>query len=148
MQGELSQEQIDQLLYARDIGRIGCYAEGRIYIVPINYVYDGESIYAQSMHGMKLAMMQANPEVCFEVDQIDNASNWQSIVAWGIFEILKGEEAAQALQLLMQAVTASIAGGKSLHEMRTLSAMAATRPGISIYRVRLTEKTGRFEKTM
>src|SRR5579884_3829250 len=97
MFGELSQEQIDQVLHAGIVGRIGCHAEGKTYVIPISYVYDGESIYAQSLAGLKLQMMRLNPEVCFEVDQIKNASNWQSVIAWGTFEELKGEEGAKAL---------------------------------------------------
>ena len=147
MQGELDQDKIDQLLYYKDIGRIACYADGRTYIVPINYTYDGTYIYAHSLSGKKLDMMRANPEICFEVDMIHNASNWRSVIAWGIFEELKGEEAARAMKLLTRTLISSIAGSGSLHDIskQVGSREAMKRSNITVYRIQLTEKTGRFE---
>lgn len=148
MFGELNQEQVERVLYAESVGRIGCYAERRTYVVPINYVYDGESIYGHSINGMKLQMMRLNPEVCFEIDQIKNASNWQSVIAWGTFEELKGEEAAHAMHLLVQRMLILIASGQSIHEMVKTDAphTDAERHIMSVYRIHLVEKTGRFEK--
>lgn len=148
MFGELNQAQIDQVLRTEAVGRIGCHAEGRTYVIPISYVYDSNNVYAQSIPGMKLYMMRLNPEVCFEVDCIKNASNWQSVIAWGTFEELKGEEGTNALHLLMQRMTALIAGGQSLHMMIRTDArdISPTREITSLYRIQLTEKTGRFEQ--
>lgn len=56
MLGELNKGQIEQVLLSELIGRIGCYADGQTYVVPITYVYDGESIYGHSVDGMKLRM--------------------------------------------------------------------------------------------
>ena len=147
MQGELDQDKIDQLLYYKDLGRIACYAEGRPYIVPINYVYDGTYIYAHSLDGKKLDMMRTNPEICFEVDMIQNTSNWRSVIAWGTFEELKGEEATRAMKLLTRSLISSIAGSSALHDMNTQvgSGEMMNRPNIVVYRIHLTEKTGRFE---
>ncbi len=145
---ELNQEQISKVLHAGEIGRIGCHAEGRTYVIPVSYAYDGKSIYAQSIPGMKLHMMRLNPEVCFEVDLIKNASNWQSVIAWGTFEELKGKEATDAFRLLMQKMTIRIASGQSMHMMARTDSDTITTTGeiLSIYRIRLTEKTGRFEQ--
>jgi uncharacterized protein len=35
---------------------------------------------------MKVEMMRANPQVCFEVDQIHTYNSWQSVIAWGKYE--------------------------------------------------------------
>jgi nitroimidazol reductase NimA-like FMN-containing flavoprotein (pyridoxamine 5'-phosphate oxidase superfamily) len=40
MLGELSKEEIEEVLKSNVIGRIGCTGNGRIYVVPITYVYD------------------------------------------------------------------------------------------------------------
>ncbi len=143
MFSKLNETQIDQILRTEAVGRIGCHAEGKTYVIPISYAYDDESIYAQSVPGMKLDMMRLNPEVCFEVDRIKNASHWQSVIAWGTFEDLKGAQATHALHLLTQRMTALIAGGQSLHTM--IRTDNPTREITSLYRIRLTEKTGRFE---
>lgn len=44
--------------------------------------------------------MRANPEVCSQVDEIDDMANWRSVIAWGRYEELKGELAIAAMNLL------------------------------------------------
>ncbi|HTK09156.1 MAG TPA: pyridoxamine 5'-phosphate oxidase family protein [Ktedonobacteraceae bacterium] len=151
MLGKLEPAQIDEMLYNGSIGRIGCYAAGRTYIIPMNYAYDGDNIYGRSITGTKLDIMRINPEVCFQVDQVKNLSNWKSVIAWGTFQELEGEEAAKALHLLVQRLTMLIASGQSLHEMRITGALAddddLEQKKITVYRIHLAEKTGRFEMT-
>jgi len=86
MLGELNEAQIEDLLKQQVIGRLACHADGKIYIVPINYVYDGTNIYSHSAGGKKIAMMRKNPEVCFEVDEIQSVFKWKSAIIWGRFE--------------------------------------------------------------
>ena len=150
MFGELDQEQIDQLLRSQAFGHLGCHAEGKTYVVPISYVYDGEGIYGYSINGMKLQLMQSNPEVCFQVDHIQNLSNWQSVIIWGTFEALEGDDAAQAAQLLMQRGLALVASGQSFHRVGVMEKhrFDTPHPHITIYRIHITEKTGRFEETL
>ena len=88
MLGELTPEQINAVLFNEVVGRIGCYLEGRTYIVPITYVFDGEAVYGHSAEGLKIRMMRTNPNVCFQVDQRENLANWRSVIAWGVFEEL------------------------------------------------------------
>ena len=40
MLGTLSSEQIEQVLRSEVIGRIGCHASGKTYVVPITYAYE------------------------------------------------------------------------------------------------------------
>ena len=101
MIGELNREQMERVLHSEVIGRIGCHAEGKTYVVPITYVFDGDSIYGHSAEGLKLQMMRKNPKVCFEVDHLENLANWQSVIAWGEFEELKGLEAQAGMQKLV-----------------------------------------------
>lgn len=37
------------------------------------------------MEGAKLAAMRTQPQVCVEVEHVDDLSNWRSGIAWGIF---------------------------------------------------------------
>ncbi len=89
MLGELNKEQVEQVLKTEVIGRIGIYADKKIYVVPVTYAYDGTYIYGHSKDGMKIKMMRKNPQICFEVDVMQNMSNWQSVISWGEFEELK-----------------------------------------------------------
>ena len=92
MLGELSAAQIEEVLRTEVIARIGCVSEGRVYVVPVSYVYDGTYVYGHAMDGVKLRAMRANPQVCVEVEQVDDLSNWRSVIAWGTFEECEGAD--------------------------------------------------------
>jgi nitroimidazol reductase NimA-like FMN-containing flavoprotein (pyridoxamine 5'-phosphate oxidase superfamily) len=149
MLGTLSSAEIEDLLQTEVVARIGCHADGRTYVVPVTYAYDGEGLLIQSADGLKLRMMHENPWVCIEVDHIDNLANWRSVIARGRFEELVGEEATAALarlsvrlQPLMVSETAP--GAETLAAGET-----PVRSGdghASIYRIHLLEKAGRFER--
>jgi nitroimidazol reductase NimA-like FMN-containing flavoprotein (pyridoxamine 5'-phosphate oxidase superfamily) len=96
---ELSREQIDELLHEQFVARIGCQADGEIYVVPIIYAYDGAAFYVASVEGRKIRMMRANPRVCFEVDRYERGS-WRSAIVYGRYEELRGDDAERALDLL------------------------------------------------
>lgn len=149
MLGKLSSAEVEELLSGEVIARLGCHAEGRTYVVPVTYAYDGEGLIIQSGDGLKIRMMRQNPLVCVEVDHIDDLANWRSVIAWGRFEGLFGDEASAAFALLHQRL-------RSLIVSETMPAGAVLREGetpvrsgnghASIYRIRLLSKTGRFER--
>ena len=141
MLGELTGRQTEEVLRSNIIGRVGCHAFGRTYIVPITYVYDGKAIYAHTHDGMKLHMMRQNPHVCFEVDHMDDLANWQSVIAWGTFEELRGERARAAMDMLVETLEPRLDGppGESAHPRH------GTVPA-TLYRIVLEEKSGRFER--
>ena len=149
MLGELTPEQINAVLFSEVVGRVGCYSESRTYVVPITYVFDGDAVYAHSAEGLKIKMMRANPHVCFQVDQRDNLANWRSVVAWGVYEELHGKEALDALQILvarLMPVVTSETLGLPDHLSLASAKPVVDAPKTVIYRIRLTERTGRFEK--
>ena len=74
---ELPADEIEELLRAQFVGRIGCHADGLTYVVPVIYAYEGDCLYAHTLVGQKVAMMRANPDVCFEVDEYVGGS-WRS----------------------------------------------------------------------
>ena len=131
------------------VGRLGCHAGDLTYVVPISYAYDGIYIYGYAFEGMKIDMMRKNPTVCFQADNTRNLANWQSVISWGKFEELKeGRERDEALQKLNDRVL-PIISSETMH----LTSQWPFPPdktekfkGI-VFRIRLTEKTGRFEKS-
>ncbi len=147
MLGELNEQEIDEVLRKQRVGRIGCHDGGVTYVVPVGYAYDGAAVYGLSAEGMKLRMMRANPRVCFEVEHVEHWANWQSVIAWGSFEELAGSDAENARALLHSVLTPL---------MEFESKMSASRqdpkaPGIAgrdlvLFRIRLDERTGRYER--
>lgn len=148
MLGELTPEQIETVLRAEVIGRIGCVSDGRVYVVPVTYAYDGRWVYAHSGDGMKVRAMRAHPEVCFEVEQVDTLSNWRSVVAWGAFEELHGDEAAAAMRTLMERFLPLMTSESAQPSHGLAAAHRADTAGHKavLFRIDLREKTGRFEK--
>jgi len=148
--GTLDQAQIDRVLRSEVVGRIGCHADGRTYVVPITYAYDGQNILCHSIDGMKLRLMRANPHVCFEVEHIDNMANWLSVIAWGAFEELSGKDAEEALRRLVSRLM-SLAVSETIEPLRevvsrTYAAKAGNGGPAAVYRIRLEERTGRYER--
>lgn len=148
MIGFMNKIQIDHLLASEMIGRIGCSSDGKIYVVPITYVYDGEFVYGHTTVGLKIDIMRANPRVCFEVDHIDNLANWQSVIAWGTYEELEGKEAEEGLQLLVNRIHPFITSETAVPRHSLDKPEAPNNPHIEVvvYRIRIEEATGKFEK--
>src|SRR5688572_26367293 len=105
MLGELTKDEIEDILTTHAVGRIGCYAQGRVYVVPVTYFYDGNSIIGHTVEGMKVDFLRENPECCFEVDILKNLNSWKSVIAWGTFEELQGVQAEEAMQKLFDKLT-------------------------------------------
>jgi nitroimidazol reductase NimA-like FMN-containing flavoprotein (pyridoxamine 5'-phosphate oxidase superfamily) len=148
MIGSLTNDQIEHVLRNGLIGRIACYADYKIYVVPVTYVFDGKFIYAHSREGMKVQMMRKNPNVCFEVDSIETMINWRCVVAWGKFEELDNEtERSKALKILNDRLMPYL-----LSETMRPHGLAHGPERVEkdrkpvVYRINVTEMSGRYEK--
>jgi len=149
MLGELNEEQIEDLLMRLPTGRLGCHADGITYIVPINYVYDGTSLYAHSAKGMKIDMMRKSPDVCFQADDIENLLNWQSVICWGKFnEITDMQEKQDTMQNIINRVMPLMKGetAQPSHGFTASDSDIGDVVELILYKIILTKKTGRFEK--
>jgi len=138
MLGELTGSQIEDLLRTEVIARIGCISDGRVYVVPVTYVYDGTYIWGHAMDGAKLKAMRADPNVCIEVEHVDDLSNWRSVIAQGTFEECRGADWDAGMALLVEHIM-------PLLKLPPHPDLSGLRRG-SVYRIRLDTKTGRFEQ--
>ncbi|OQY92932.1 MAG: pyridoxamine 5'-phosphate oxidase [Sphingobacteriales bacterium UTBCD1] len=149
MFGELNNQEIENVLKSQIIGRLACYADGVVYVVPISYAYDGEYIYARALEGMKIEMMRKNPKVCFQTDKMENLANWESIVVWGDFEELKSDsERDHAIKTLMERVLPLISS-ETMHLSPHWPFPTEETGNIEgiLFRIKVEKKTGRFEKS-
>ena len=141
MLGELTGQQIENLLRTEVIARIGCLSDRGVYVVPVTYVYDNTYVWGHAMDGTKLAAMRAHPQVCVEVEHVDDLSNWRSVIAWGTFEECHGADWDAGLALLVERIMPLL----TLPAHQSPPDLSALQRG-SVYRIRLDTKTGRFEK--
>lgn len=148
MLGELTSEQIDHVLNSQVVGRIGCYSDKKVYVVPVTYGYDGTYVYAHSKDGLKIAMMRKNPHVCFQVDVMENMANWRSAIVWGTFEELTSEkDRHHAMEVLMARVSPLITSETVRPHRQTMSPQVVEKEKRAIvYRIKVSERSGRFEK--
>lgn len=147
MFGKLEPQEIENVLSHQYIGRLGCSAGKRTYVVPISYAYDGEYIYAHTQEGLKIQIMRENPEVCFQTDTMENMASWHSVICWGTFEEVTdpGERTAALKKLLARELPIIASQTVKLtpnwpfhpHNFNDITGI--------VFRIRLTEKTGRFE---
>ncbi|MBY0434422.1 MAG: pyridoxamine 5'-phosphate oxidase family protein [Cyclobacteriaceae bacterium] len=148
MLGNLTESQIEHVLHSEVIGRIGCFADGKVYVVPVTYAYDGKYIYLHTREGMKISMMRKNPNVCFEVDVMDNMANWRSVIIWGEYEELKDVHSQEkGMKILMDRLMPLMASEtvKSSHHSMAPHIVEKGSKAI-VYRIKITERSGRFEK--
>jgi nitroimidazol reductase NimA-like FMN-containing flavoprotein (pyridoxamine 5'-phosphate oxidase superfamily) len=149
MVAALTDQQIEHVLQSQIIGRIGCCTKNKMYVVPVTYVYHKGYIYAQSKEGLKIKIMRENPGICFQVDSLENMTNWRSVIVWGEYEELKGPKAQKAgMKILLDRLAPFM-----------ISETVRPSPGHShppeivekdlkavAYRIKVIEKTGRYEK--
>jgi nitroimidazol reductase NimA-like FMN-containing flavoprotein (pyridoxamine 5'-phosphate oxidase superfamily) len=150
MLGELSKEQIENLLKRQVTGRIACTDHELPYIVPVNYVYKDNEIISHSSPGKKIEMMRKNPRVCFQVDEINSIFNWQSVVAWGRFEELTDIAEKECAMMALTHRIMPFAEKPSHHSSHGLTEHErdiGTKLDLILYKIVLVTKTGRFEQT-
>jgi nitroimidazol reductase NimA-like FMN-containing flavoprotein (pyridoxamine 5'-phosphate oxidase superfamily) len=133
---ELSRGEIDEFLRTQRIARLGCQADGLSYVVPLIYAYEDDAVVAVTTEGRKTAMLRGNPRVCVEVDEYDadGKGSWRSVIAYGTYEELGGDEIEPALALMRERF-ARTAGRAA--EPRPLG------PDVVVIRIRLDEISGR-----
>lgn len=150
MLGQLTKDQIEHVLQSQIVGRIGCYAENEIYVVPVTYAYHKGYIYAHSKEGRKVQMMRKNPNVCLQVDAMENMTNWRSAIVWGNYEELNSEKEQKAGMKIMADRLMPFLTSESVRPSNRLShAPEIVEKGLKavVYRIKVTKATGRFEKT-
>jgi nitroimidazol reductase NimA-like FMN-containing flavoprotein (pyridoxamine 5'-phosphate oxidase superfamily) len=135
MIGVMSNEEVQSLLRRKKLGRLAMSANDRPYLTPISYAYDGEFVYCCSSIGRKIATMREQPLVCFEVEEIDDHSNWRTVIAEGVYEEIVDAD-------LRQRAACLLANGS---EPVSRALGAAFAPNV-FFRVRLTDISGRFER--
>jgi uncharacterized protein len=149
MPGILSSGKVEKMLHNEAIGRLGCSLNGKVYVVPINYGYDGKCIYAHSKEGLKIDAMRDNPEVCFEIDRWEEDGSWKSIILWGEFEEITGIKAQRAaMKVFTTQMARAIPNSKSMPSHGHVRGKKRDADPFKsvVFRINIREKTSRFEE--
>lgn len=99
---DMSQAEMQELLERQSVGHLGCAHDGRPYVVPMNYAFDGKNLYFFTTKGMKTHFIESNPEVCMQVEEVVDSSHWRSVMVIGRAELLTNtEEVQHAMQHIL-----------------------------------------------
>lgn len=100
---DIAPAEMHALLQRESFGHLGCARDGRPYVVPMNYAYDGKELYFFTTEGMKTQFIGTNPQVCFQVEEITDNTHWLSVMVIGKAERLtRAEEMQRAMKLITE----------------------------------------------
>ena len=100
---DMAPAEMHALLQRESYGHLGCSRDGRPYVVPMNYAYDGKEFYFFTTQGMKTKYIDANPQVCLQVEEITDTTHWRSVMVVGkAEELTNAEETQRAMKLITE----------------------------------------------
>jgi hypothetical protein len=135
----MSEEESRALLEEHGVGRLGCVADGRPYVVPVSYIFEDGCIYVHSLAGKKVYALRESPRACLQVDDIRDAYHWRSVIASGHYEELwETEERKRILDELL----------RRFPYLTPVESVPAHDGGSSVivFRIRVEEISGVFEE--
>ena len=89
---EMVSHEIEQFLTCARVGRLGVILKDGPYVVPVGYVYSEGKVFFHTCRteGLKMQAIQANSNVCFEVDEsISDGSFAKSVVILGHAKVIE-----------------------------------------------------------
>lgn len=100
---DMSPAEMHALLQRESFGHLGCARDSRPYVVPMHYAYDGKELYFFTTQGMKTQYIDANPQVCLQVEEIKDSTHWSSVMVIGrATEITNKDETERAMKFITE----------------------------------------------
>jgi nitroimidazol reductase NimA-like FMN-containing flavoprotein (pyridoxamine 5'-phosphate oxidase superfamily) len=100
---DMSPAEMHALLQRESFGHLGCARDGRPYVVPMHYAYDGKELYFFTTQGMKTRYIDANPQVCLQVEEVTDSLRWRSVMVIGrANELTNAEDMQSAMKLITE----------------------------------------------
>ena len=146
MVGELSAEEIKEVLMNNPVGHLGCTDGERVYVVPIHFHYETDAVLCYALEGQKIDWMRKHPSVCLQVDQIRNTFDWKCVIINGLYEEVTDPGELSDLRplyteyLLRKKVSVTVMPG----EQEPSRKIDTTRPQV-FFRIRFQQVSGRYE---
>ncbi|MDZ7667608.1 MAG: pyridoxamine 5'-phosphate oxidase family protein [Desulfotignum sp.] len=92
-------KEVAQILEQAQVCRLAMVDQGRPYVVPLNFGYrDGALYFHCAREGRKMDVLKANPNVCFEVDELVKINKAAQACDWSVsFKSVIGTGTARIL---------------------------------------------------
>lgn len=137
---EMSSKEILELLRKIGYGHLGCIHEGKPYVIPMQYYLNDLVIYIFTTEGMKTHDMDANPQVCLQVEKIRDLEHWRSAIVIGQAEQLRNQQDIDQAMQIIRARNPTLSPAIN----RTWIDAQGRAEVIKIYRIRPIEMSGRM----
>ena len=99
---DMTSAEIEALLERVRYGHLGCSQGNHPYVVPVHFAYEDRCIYLYTTEGKKSEMIDGNPEVCLQVEEVIDNENWASVIVVGDAEKLtESKDREKALAAVM-----------------------------------------------
>jgi nitroimidazol reductase NimA-like FMN-containing flavoprotein (pyridoxamine 5'-phosphate oxidase superfamily) len=136
---EMGQKEIHELLNKVGYGHLGCIHEGKPYVMPMHYYLEDSEIYLFTTLGMKTHDIDANPEICLQVEEIREPLHWRSVIVNGRASRLTEQEDIDRVMHLVKERNPMLSPVIN----RTWTDSQGRAEVIAIYRIHETEMSGR-----
>ncbi|MGD9627634.1 MAG: pyridoxamine 5'-phosphate oxidase family protein [Pyrinomonadaceae bacterium] len=80
---DMTPKEVEDLLGRVNYGHLGCSSNNHPYVLPIHFAYDEHTIYIYTTEGKKSEMIDSNPEICLQVEEVVDNENWASVIVIG-----------------------------------------------------------------
>jgi uncharacterized protein len=136
---EMGQDEIHELLHKIGYGHLGFIHAGKPCVMPMHYYLENSDIYLFTTVGMKTHDMDADPDVCLQVEELNAAEHWRSVIVMGQAQhVMEPAEIARVMALVKQRDTTL-----SPAINRTWTDSWGRAEAIAIYRIESGEMSGR-----
>ena len=100
---DLNEREIEDMLCRTHYGHLACSLDDKPYVVPTNFAYDMPFIFMYTTAGMKSRILDMNPRVCLQIEEVVNSSDWRSIIINGdATKIIDPVERERILRLILK----------------------------------------------
>ena len=94
----LTDEQCWAMLHEHEFGRLAFHLADEVHLTPINYAVEKDTLLFRTAEGSKLLAVVMNPDVAFEIDELDD-HRARSVVVRGVARRLGEDEHHRAEQV-------------------------------------------------
>ena len=85
---ELTPADCADVLSRSNVAHLACCHRNQPYVVPVSITYDPRHacVFSFSSLGKKVEWMRENPNVCLEVEDVDDRFHWTTVVVFGRYD--------------------------------------------------------------
>lgn len=100
---EMDVSEAELLLERVNYGHLGCSDANTPYVIPVHYVFKRPNIYLFTTKGKKVEIIERNPNVCLQAEEVQSNLAWQSVLVNGTAKLVDDpKEKAFALGLIKE----------------------------------------------